>query len=184
MENLNVLVAANLKRLRAERQISLDKLSELTDVSKSMLGQIERGETSPTMTTLWKIANGLKVSFTTLIQALEPSSQLVTPQDVAALGADDGRFSAVPFFGFTERRNFEIYSVNIEPGGRRDSEAHFAGTQEYLVVFSGEVEIRLDGAGHTVKAGQAFRFDASVPHDYVNASNEDANLCVVIHYPN
>lgn len=183
MENLNASIAANLKRIRAERQISLDKLSELTGVSKSMLGQIERGEASPTMTTLWKIANGLKVSFTTLIEPGEPANQLVDVSDINILVADNGRFTVMPFFSVNEQRDFEMYSVNIKPGGRRVSEAHFQGTQEYLLVFSGTVEIVLDGAPFAVKTGQAFRFDASVPHDYVNVSDVDANLCVVIHYP-
>ena len=67
MEDLTLLVAENLKRIREEKRLSLDKLAELTGVSKSMLGQIEHGESSPTVATVWKISNGLKVSFTTLL---------------------------------------------------------------------------------------------------------------------
>ena len=64
---LNEIIAMNLKRLRAERGLSLGKLSELSGVSKVMLSQIEKGESSPTINTLWKIANGLQVSYTKLI---------------------------------------------------------------------------------------------------------------------
>jgi Predicted transcriptional regulators len=69
---LDQLIAQNLKRLREERKLSLDRVAELTGVSKSMLGQIERGDSSPTVATVWKIANGLKVSFTTLMSFLSP----------------------------------------------------------------------------------------------------------------
>ena len=52
--NLNEIIAVNLKRLRAERGFSLGKLSELSGVSKVMLSQIEKGESNPTINTLWK----------------------------------------------------------------------------------------------------------------------------------
>lgn len=65
--NLNEIIAVNLKRLRAERGFSLGKLSELSGVSKVMLSQIEKGESNPTINTLWKIAGGLQVSYTKLV---------------------------------------------------------------------------------------------------------------------
>jgi XRE family transcriptional regulator, regulator of sulfur utilization len=52
MEDLTILVARNLKKMREEKKLSLDKLADLTGVSKSMLGQIERGESSPTISTI------------------------------------------------------------------------------------------------------------------------------------
>lgn len=67
MENINLILSKNLKYLRNERKLSLDKLADLTGISKTMLGQIERGESNPSITTVWKIANGLKISFTALI---------------------------------------------------------------------------------------------------------------------
>ncbi len=65
--NLNNIIAGNLKRLRNERQLSLSKLSDICGVSKVMLGQIERGESNPTINTIWKIAGGLRVPYTSLI---------------------------------------------------------------------------------------------------------------------
>ena len=55
------------KTIREKEKLSLEKVAQLTGVSKTMIGQIERGESSPTLTTIWKIANGLKVSFTSLL---------------------------------------------------------------------------------------------------------------------
>jgi len=60
-------IARNLKTMREGRNLSLDQLSELTAVSKSMLRQIETGQSNPTIATIWKIVNGLKVSFTALL---------------------------------------------------------------------------------------------------------------------
>ena len=52
MDAMSSMISANLKRIRKEKKLSLDAVSEMTGVSKSMLGQIERGESSPTVATL------------------------------------------------------------------------------------------------------------------------------------
>ncbi|NJA70070.1 helix-turn-helix transcriptional regulator, partial [Clostridioides difficile] len=61
MDNKFPNVGENLRLLRQEMGISLDKASKMTGVSKAMLGQIERGESSPTVSTLWKISSGFKI---------------------------------------------------------------------------------------------------------------------------
>ena len=54
-----MIVAKNIRRLREESKLSMDELSKLSGVSKSMLAQIERGEENPTISTLWKLSNGI-----------------------------------------------------------------------------------------------------------------------------
>ena len=61
MENLARFLSATLKQLRQQRGWSLSRLAEATGVSKAMLGQIERGQSSPTINILWKISTGLKI---------------------------------------------------------------------------------------------------------------------------
>ncbi len=60
MEPMNLRIGEKLKSIRMARALSLDDAAALTGVSKPMLGQIERGQSVPTVTTLWKIATGLK----------------------------------------------------------------------------------------------------------------------------
>lgn len=67
MTQLDKNIALNLKRIRKSKNMSLDMLAERTGVSKSMLGQIERGKTNPTVSTIGKIVEGLKVPFEQLI---------------------------------------------------------------------------------------------------------------------
>ena len=72
MENLARFLSTTLKQLRQQRGWSLSRLAEATGDSKAMLGQIERNESSPTVATLWKIATGLNVPFSTFISAIFP----------------------------------------------------------------------------------------------------------------
>ena len=76
MDAMSSRISENLRQIRKEKKLSLDSMAEQTGVSKSMLGQIERGESSPTVATLWKIATGLHISFTAFWRAgrQKPSS--------------------------------------------------------------------------------------------------------------
>ncbi|AVB76262.1 HTH-type transcriptional regulator SinR [Methanococcus maripaludis] len=77
MENPSHVISKNLKKIRNENGLSLDAVSKLTGVSKGMLGQIEREEVNPTITTILKIANGLKISFTSLLSEKEADVKTV-----------------------------------------------------------------------------------------------------------
>ena len=56
----------NVRRIREERGLNLNDVAELTGISKAMLSKIERGESVPTITNVWKIANGLKITLNEL----------------------------------------------------------------------------------------------------------------------
>lgn len=62
-------LSSALRQLRQANGWSLTLTAERTGVSKAMLGQIERGESSPTVATLWKIATGFNVPFSFLSTA-------------------------------------------------------------------------------------------------------------------
>ena len=61
------LIAMNTKEIRERKKLTLDAAAKLTGVSRSMLAQIEKGDVNPTVSVLWKLANGYKVSFTSLV---------------------------------------------------------------------------------------------------------------------
>jgi XRE family transcriptional regulator, regulator of sulfur utilization len=182
MEDLTLLVAQNLKKLREEKKLSLDKLAELTGVSKSMLGQIERGDSSPTIATVWKIANGLKVSFTSLLETPQSDTTLLHQADISPLLEDNGRYRLFPFFPIEEGRRFEVYSIEIDPGGRLSAEAHPQSTQEFLTLFEGQLTVRVDQQDYVLAVGDSIRFRADRPHAYQNSGKDLVKLSMVIHY--
>lgn len=183
MENLNEIVAKNLRNMREEKRLSLDKVAELTGVSKSMLGQIERGESNPTITTVWKIANGLKISFTTLINTPQHDTVIIERNEIEPLIEDNGKYRLYPYFPYEDGRRFEIYSVEIEKGGYLSADAHGEGTQEFITVFDGEITIRVNDQELLAKEGDSIRFKADKAHVYHNSGNKLARLSMVIYYP-
>ena len=182
MENLNMLVALNLKKIREERKLSLDHVAKMTGVSKSMLGQIERGESNPTITTVWKIANGLKTSFTELMRTSQGDAVIIKKDNMEHLVEDNGKYRLYPYFPYESEREFEMYGVEIEKGGYLSADGHGEGTEEFITVFDGELTIRVDNEEFTVSKGDSIRFKADKPHSYHNSGNELSRISMVIYY--
>ena len=182
MEEMSLLVAQNLKRIREERNLSLDKLAELSGVSKSMLGQIERGASSPTISTVWKISNGLKMSFTSLLNRPQSDTTVIQKKNIKPLLEDNGKYRLYPLFSLEEGRPFEIYVIEIDAGGHLDAEAHPAGTQEIITVFSGILTVIVNNEEFHVDEGNSIRFRADQPHGYQNPGEQMAISNLVISY--
>jgi len=182
MEDVTQLVAGNLKRIREDKKLSLERLAELTGVSKSMLGQIERGDSSPTISTVWKISNGLKVSFTSLLSAPQSETTLIRRADIQPMVEDSGRYQLFPLFPIEEGRRFEVYSMEILPNGHIIAEAHPDGIQEFLTVYAGSLTLKVDEQEFQLTEGDAIRFRADKPHTYKNLGNKLAKISLVIHY--
>jgi transcriptional regulator with XRE-family HTH domain len=180
---VNDVIAENLKKLRRDRHLSLDRVSEMTGVSKSMLGQIERSESSPTISTLWKIATGLHVSFTSLLEKPVEDAVIIRNEDLAPLSSDQEHFRLFPVFPSEKNRPFEILYIELDPGAVSASSPHEAGTEEFVLVFAGQIEILLGGANaYRLSEGTSIRYRADQAHQYCNPSNQPARMCMVIYY--
>lgn len=112
MSQIDRNIAYNLKRIRKSRNMSLDMLAEKTGVSKSMLGQIERGESNPTVATVSKIMEGIKISFEDLIYKQEEEVVLVEKKNLSTYKEKDGEFKIRTVFPYSKERSFEFFYLN------------------------------------------------------------------------
>jgi XRE family transcriptional regulator, regulator of sulfur utilization len=183
MDEVTRQTAANLTAIRKERALSLDDVAGLSGVSKSMLRQIERGASSPTISTLWKIANGLKVSFSSLVKESDPSVSVVDNRAGPPLLEGGGGYKLFPLFPFEAERKFEVYQVEITRGTRLESEGHRAGVEEYLFVSAGTLQLAVQEKSYRVDRDQSIRFDAAGPHSYGNTGAATVKLIMLICYP-
>ena len=179
MDAMSSRISENLRQIRKEKKLSLDSMAEQTGVSKSMLGQIERGESSPTVAKLWKIATRLHISFTALLEGRQTETQLIQRGEVSPLLSDEGRFRLFPFFPYDAERRFEMLSIELEPGTRSESVPHEDGTEEFVLVFEGALRLTVDGV---VEAGEGIRYLANKPHVYECHGTQKTKICMVIYY--
>jgi transcriptional regulator with XRE-family HTH domain len=177
------VVGANLRRLRVKRGLSLEKLSRLSGVSRAMLGQVELGQSAPTINVLWKISTALGVPFSALIGTRQASGPAVLRAEQAkVLSSHDGRFRSRALFPFDEPRRVEFYELRLAPRCEERADAHAPGTTENLVVASGGVEVEVEGVRQTLRPGDAIVFEADAPHVYRNPSDAEAVLYLVMTY--
>ncbi|WP_457554237.1 helix-turn-helix domain-containing protein [Desulfobacula sp.] len=166
MEQQVDAVANNLQNLRESRKLSLDSLSELTGVSKSMLRQIETGKSSPTIGTIWKIANGLKVSFTSLLRKPVVDAKVRSFKGGKPLTAESGHYRIFPLIPFEPEQSYETYFFEIDPDTVFSGEPHEGNVYEYVFVLKGRLEISIDGKNFNINENEFLQFQANCPHGY------------------
>ena len=180
MTQLDKNIAFNLKRIRKSKNMSLDMLAERTGVSKSMLGQIERGESNPTVSTIGKIVDGLKVPFEQLIYDRQEFMVMPSLEEAPVFRAKEGEYRIYVMLPYDAGRNFEIYQGEVVPGEQMESESHGENTWEYLTVVSGEVELYLEDKSFLVKTGSSLYFACDRRHVYRNIGGEKAVVTMLV----
>lgn len=183
MDPMNLIIAKNIRRLREENKLSMDELSKLSGVSKSMLAQIERGEGNPTISTLWKLSNGMKVPFDALTVRPKSPYEIVKTYELQPLLEDGGKVKNYSIFPDDENRRFAVYYLELDKDSYWESEPHLKGTTEFITIFAGSIEISADGQRFTVDKGESIRFRADTVHSYKNVGNETALLHMIIYNP-
>lgn len=159
-------ISSNLKNIRESRGLSLDQLAELTGVSKSMLRQLEMGKSSPTITTMWKIANGLRISFTALMMEQEDHAEVQSFTGNKPLVSEKGHCRIYPIIPFSPQHSFETYYFELDPNTTFNGEPHNGSLFEYVFVTQGVLEVLIKDKPHRIKSGEYIKFRTDRNHLY------------------
>jgi len=180
-------VGDTLAALRQARALSLDELSRMAGVSKSMLSQIERAQANPTVAVVWRLANALGVPIGDLLdnatQRSAPAVTVVPLHATPTLRNPEGS-SELRILGPLELAGrFEWYALSLQAGAALESEAHEVGTQEHLTVLSGAIEVVAGDARHRLKNGDTARYTGDRPHAIRNVGKTLASGWLVVVHP-
>lgn len=179
----NQIIAENLKRLRMERHLSLGELAELSNVSKVMLSQIEKGNTNPTINTIWKIANGLKVPYTVLLEQQENNTTIVKKSEIAIQTGDNRHYRIFCYYPNTPQRNFELFQIELDAGHSYTSIGHSQKSQEYIMVLQGNLHLTVNSKTYDLHENDAICFTASSKHIYESNGTETLKAVIINFYP-
>ena len=155
----------------------------MTGVSKPMLGQIERDQSVPTVTTLWKIATGLKVPFSSFLEESQAEYMVAGRDEGKLISGEDGRMRAYPMLPYDPVRSVETFYIELDPGCCHRSDRHTDGVEEHVFVLRGTLRLILGGQTVDVREKQAIRFRADIPHTYQNLSHSECAVYNTIFYP-
>lgn len=174
-------IAQRISDLRRELGLSLDQLANKSEVSKSMLSLIERGESSPTAVVLGKIATALKVSLPDLfelpngiINPVSKSKERETWKDPES-GYQRTNISPENF-----PSPVKIAEVILPAGAKVTYESAFSGFHQQIWIQEGSMEVSLGSVTHKLDQGDCLAMTLELPTMFRNRSKKNARYYVVI----
>ena len=170
-----------IQRLRKAYNLSLSELAEQSGVAKSIISQIERNETNPTLATIWRLSQALDVSIERVLSVAddEPFIEKTSRGDTPILFSDDGKVR-LGIIGWIKTVEWlQWYDVQADAGGVLESDAHQRGSIECLSVLDGEMEVEVAGEIQRAKAGETLRYRCDRQHTVRNVSNKPAHATMV-----
>jgi XRE family transcriptional regulator, regulator of sulfur utilization len=178
-------IGPRVRALREAMALSLRDLAERSGVSAPMLSQVERGETSPTLSVASRIAAGLELRLSQLLRLDEAGSVTIVRAGERRRGgsAEQGHAIEVltaPLPGQRAELSRHTLAARGRTGGPGDPPMHEPGSREIALVEHGDVVLEIDGERHTLATGDCVTFDADLPHHFENPGPGDAALLAVV----
>ena len=178
-------VGERVKALREASGLSLRDLAVRSGVSAPMLSQVERGDTSPTLTVATRIAAGLELTLSQLLRLDEGGSvTIVRPRQRSRGGSARRRHTYEVLTASQPGQRSELSRHTLAAGGSTGAEddppMHEPGSRETALVESGSVVLVCDGQRHHLDTGDCVTFDADLPHHFENPAGEPAVFLAVL----
>lgn len=178
--NIGNVIAYNLKKIREERNLSQGQLAEMAGLSKVVISLIEKGDSNPTINTIWKLTGALGLPYTSLLEIDSKTPVHVKRIDASEL--DEDKYHIFSYYPKNSERNFEVYQMFMESGCDHSSIGHSSNSYEYLMLTEGEVSIIVNDREYVLEEDDGLYFDASVPHRYINRREKTAKMVLIIQY--
>jgi XRE family transcriptional regulator, regulator of sulfur utilization len=181
----SAVIGARVKALREASSLSLRDLAERSGVSAPMLSQVERGETSPTLTVAARIASGLDLRLSQLLRLDESGAVTIVRAEERGGGGNPRRGHQFEVMTAAQPgQRSELSRHTLAPGGATgapdDPPMHEPGSRETAFVEQGAVVLVCDGQRYELAEGDCVTFDADLPHHFENPTDADAAFLAVV----
>jgi len=177
---ISVNVGIRLRELREEQNLSIRALARLSGLSANALSMIERGKTSPSVSTLYKVADALGIPITNFFG--EESDR----EPVVFLKADER--TRVPFQrGTWEGLGGEHFIGRVEPfvltlesGANSGPHAMVHTGHEFVICLRGQLEYQIEDRYYNLEPGDSLMFSARLRHRWRNAMGNVTNALFIL----
>ena len=180
----SVAIGPRVRALREGMDLSLRDLADRSGVSAPMLSQVERGETSPTLTVAGKIADGLELRLSQLLRLDEAGAVSIVraSERRQGSGAKGHSFEVLtsPLPGQRAEVSRHVLASGAKTGGEGDPPMHEPGSREIAIVEAGAVTLHVEDLQYELEAGDTVTFDADLAHRFENKGPSEAVLLAVV----
>ncbi|MDI7863940.1 XRE family transcriptional regulator [Rhizobiaceae bacterium n13] len=176
-------IGPRIRALRLKKKMGLVQLGAHTGLSSAMLSKIERGQLFPTLPTLLRVALVFGVDLNHFFAREGPRLAVTRKGDRLRLPIPPGGEGAPCYsfesldYPFAERR-MDAYLADFTTTEKR-SQPHRHGSEEFVYVLKGRLNVNVDGEEISLGEGDAMHFDSSVPHSYCRDDGGDCEAIVV-----
>lgn len=171
-------LATSLRAARKARGLSLEAAAKLSGVSRSMVSQIERGESSPTVATLWALTQALQLDFAGLMED-RPAPGIAVTRASATPVIDRGGVKVRILSAPETIGSHEVYELSFGAGTRLTSDAHSPGCHEILTVLEGWLAVTSGEAVEALGPGDVARYPADRAHE-IAAKDGPARAILIV----
>ncbi len=185
MNKINQIISKNLKKIRKQKEITIQELAGSSTISSVSLNNIENGKSNPTIDTLWKIADALNVPYTELLlEQTIPEATVVSYDQVMqqAQFSKDEKSKVYLYYPLSQMDHYEFFGMEIISLSEYTSPGHLAGSREYIFVLSGVLEVKIGSDTYHLNQGDSLTFFSDRPHTYFNREQNLLKLLIMNRY--
>lgn len=167
-----------VRELRTRQGLSLRTLALRAGFSPSFVSQVERGQASPSIASLERLAQALGVTLGDFFRP--PGAATVTRAGARAELSSAWSHAQIEALGPTGPGHaFEPMMITLAPGGQSGGRPYSHGGDEFAIVFEGEVRLTLGEEVYQLTRGDAATFPAETAHRWENVASQPARIVVV-----
>ena len=181
-EDYSPALGKTIQRLRKAYNMSLGELSEQSGVAKSIISQIERNETNPTIGTIWRLSQALDTSLGEVLKNDDSPNfiEAAGRNAIPVLTSQDGLCTLHIIGWLNVVEAIQWYDFHAKPGGALESEPHQPGSVEHLSVLEGTLEVTVGGDVKVARQGETLRYRGDRDHKIVNIGDVAAHATMIL----
>jgi transcriptional regulator with XRE-family HTH domain len=186
MPTQNLKFGQTLKSRRLSKGLNLEQLSHLSGVSKAMLSQVEQNKVNPTLVVMLKIVDALQMDLADVLKRKSRSNifRIIPADEEHYIFRSDNLCTIRTLNPLSLEKSIEFYKITFEANGRIMSEPHYPGTEEFLHLAGGRLEVSSGHQKTILRKGDSIHYRADVPHGLKNLSKSRAEAFIVVRYQN
>lgn len=160
------VIATALRRERERAGLSLTEVARRAGIAKSTLSQLESGTGNPSIETLWALGVALNVTFSQLVDPAVPQVRVIRAGEGTTLRSERADYTGTLLSASPPGARRDLYVLALEPGSRRDADAHLSGSIEHVTVAAGRLVTGPAANPIELGVGDYATFPGDVPHCY------------------
>jgi transcriptional regulator with XRE-family HTH domain len=177
-QEIKSTVGQRLRTFRERQGWSLRALAERCGLSINAISRIERGENSPTVSSLQRLANALAVPITDFFMERTRKNAVYVKSGLGEMIQNDG-FSAEHLGVGLMGQQMEPFLITILPSHISSPTPVNHPGEEFIYCLWGELEYCISDNVYQLEAGDSLLFEAMQPHYWRNSSSLPASVLLV-----